>query len=203
MRLGMLGSGFRRDASDSKEECDQFYDEVVKDSGEDGDIARQSYAGLLWTKQFYHYVVADWREGDPGQPPPDRIKDVISAGTICMPAIFSRCQISGSTLVCGMGPCISHVADARVDPQFAQDQLVLLREWYMHPNGQMPAYEWAFEDVNPPVHAWACLQVYEITGKKDHQFLAVVFRNCCSILRGGSTVRTRRGKIFLAADFSV
>ena len=137
---------------------------------------------MLWSKQFYYYVVRDWLNGDPGQPaPPDRGD---AAGTewphlhnsdvISMPDKWEYPWYAAWDLA------FHCVALALVDSEFAKDQLILLlREWYMHPNGQLPAYEWALDDVNPPVHAWAAWRVYKIEKRRrgvgDRQFLERVF----------------------------
>jgi hypothetical protein len=146
-------------------------------------VARQAAAGLLWSKQFYHIDIGPWTSGDPGQPPPPEArragrnadwphlnnKDIIS-----MPDKWEYPWYAAWDLAFQMIPF------ARLDPQFAKDQLVLLlREWYMHPSGQIPAYEFAFGDVNPPVHAWAVWRVYKMTGERGHRdrvFLARCFQ---------------------------
>jgi len=146
-------------------------------------VVRQGYAGLLWTKQFYHYVVKDWLEGDPGQPaPPDERRhgrnhdwpQLYNRDVISMPDKWEYPWYAAWDLAFHM------IAFARIDPQFAKEQLVLfLREWYMQPNGQLPAYEFALGDVNPPVHAWACWRVYKMSGargKRDRVFLARCFQ---------------------------
>jgi len=146
-------------------------------------VARQAYAGLLWTKQFYHYVIKDWLGGDPEQPAPPEARmqgrnhdwiHLYNRDVISMPDKWEYPWYAAWDLAFHMLPL------ARIDPAFAKQQLVLfLREWYMHPNGQMPAYEWALSDVNPPVHAWACWRVYKITGppgNRDRLFLARVFQ---------------------------
>jgi hypothetical protein len=153
------------------------------DRGEARRVARQAYAGLLWSKQFYHYVVPDWLEGDPEQPPPPagrkagRNSDwphLFARDVLSMPDKWEYPWFAAWDLAFHMIPM------ARLDAQFAKDQLnLLLREWYLHPNGQMPAYEWNFSDVNPPVHAWACWRVYKMTGargRRDRLFLARVFQ---------------------------
>ncbi len=146
-------------------------------------VVRQSLAGLLWSKQFYHYVVKEWLEGDPGQPPPppERLSgrnhdwmQVYNADVISMPDKWEYPWYAAWDLAFHCVPL------ALVDADFAKDQLTLiLREWYMHPNGQLPAYEWALGDVNPPVHAWAAWRVYKIDKKQrgsgDLQFLERVF----------------------------
>jgi hypothetical protein len=144
---------------------------------------RQAFAGLLWSKQFYHYVVKDWLEGDPACPsPPAERKHgrnhewthLYNADVISMPDKWEYPWYAAWDLAFHCVPL------ALVDSDFAKEQLVLmLREWYMHPNGQFPAYEWAFGDVNPPVHAWAAWRVYKIDkkrrGKGDRDFLQKVF----------------------------
>ena len=144
---------------------------------------RQSFAGLLWSKQFYHYVVEDWLDGDPaGPPPPEQRKGgrnhewthLYNADVISMPDKWEYPWYAAWDLAFHCVPL------ALVDSEFAKEQLVLMvREWYMHPNGQLPAYEWAFGDVNPPVHAWAAWRVYKIEKKRrgvgDRAFLERIF----------------------------
>ncbi len=146
-------------------------------------ISRQAYAGLIWTKQFYYYVVRDWLSGDADQPtPPDARKrgrnsewrHLHAREILSMPDKWEYPWFAAWDLAFHMIPF------ARIDPLFAKQQLiVLLREWYMHPNGQLPAYEWEFCDVNPPVHAWAVWRVYKITGERgarDRAFLESAFQ---------------------------
>jgi hypothetical protein len=146
-------------------------------------VVRQAYAGLLWSKQFYLYVVKEWRNGDPANPPPpeghatSRNADwqhMHACDVLSMPDKWEYPWYAAWDLAFHMIPM------ARVDPHFAKDQLqLLLREWYMHPNGQIPAYEWNFRDVNPPVHAWACWRVYKISARKgdrDELFLERSFQ---------------------------
>ncbi|MBK7403832.1 MAG: glucosidase [Phycisphaerales bacterium] len=166
-------------------EADEFYAAKIPAhlSPEHRRVSRQAFAGLLWTKQFYHYIVHDWLAGDPNQPdpPPSRAKGrnhdwahVFSRDILSMPDKWEYPWFAAWDLAFHMVPM------ARVDPEFAKDQLVLLlREWYMHPNGQIPAYEWAFGDVNPPVHAWACWRVYQRElqeGRRDRLFLSRTFQ---------------------------
>ncbi len=164
-------------------EAGEFYDVLLAGCDASRAIMRQAYAGLLWTKQFYHYSVADWLEGDPAQPPPPASRltgrnadwtHLYNRDIISMPDNWEYPWYAAWDLAFHMIPF------AQVDPQFAKDQLVLvLREWYMHPNGEIPAYEFAFSDVNPPVHAWACWRVYKMTGPRGHRdrlFLSRVFQ---------------------------
>ncbi len=167
-------------------EADEFYASVTPRSlSADGtNVMRQALAGLLWSKQYYHYVVRDWLGGDPAQPSPpsDRKRGrnhewthLYNSDVISMPDKWEYPWYAAWDLAFHCVPL------AIVDADFAKDQLILLlREWYMHPNGQLPAYEWAFGDVNPPVHAWAALRVYQIEkkrrGKGDRAFLERVFQ---------------------------
>lgn len=162
------------------EEADAFYNTVISQSlsAEEKSVARQAYAGLVWTKQFYYYVIDAWLEGDPdGRPLPverraGRNSDwqhLFNRDVISMPDKWEYPWYAAWDLAFHMIPM------AKIDVEFAKNQLVLfLREWYMHPNGQIPAYEWALSDVNPPVHAWACWQVYKQSG--DREFLARTFQ---------------------------
>jgi hypothetical protein len=165
-------------------ETDEFYAQRCPPniSAQETSVIRQAYAGLLWSKQFYYYSVSEWLEGDPAQPAPAKGRDKIrntewkhlyNRDVISMPDKWEYPWYAAWDLAFHMIPF------ARIDPDFAKQQLLLLlREWYMHPNGQIPAYEFAFSDVNPPVHAWACWRVYKITapkGKRDRAFLARAF----------------------------
>ncbi|HEX6283923.1 MAG TPA: hypothetical protein VFZ71_03570 [Pyrinomonadaceae bacterium] len=167
-------------------EADEFYATVIPAELSDDArlVMRQSLSGLLWSKQFYHYVVDDWLEGDPATPKPPserrngrnkEWKHLYNADVISMPDKWEYPWYAAWDLAFHCIPL------ALVDSDFAKDQLVLmLREWYMHPNGQLPAYEWAFGDVNPPVHAWAAWRVYKIDKKRcgvgDTLFLKRVFQ---------------------------
>jgi hypothetical protein len=166
-------------------EADEFYERLgaAKLGEQERRVVRQGYAGLLWSKQFYHYIVSDWLEGDPGQTPPSgrrrqgrnrEWRHLYSRDVISMPDKWEYPWFAGWDLAFHMVPF------ARIDPEFAKSQLILfLREWYMHPNGQLPAYEFAFDDVNPPVHAWAAWRVYKIcgcSGERDRDFLESVFQ---------------------------
>jgi hypothetical protein len=146
-------------------------------------VVRQAHAGLLWSKQFYNYIVDDWLNGDPqGPPPPESRKSgrnadwrhVYARDVISMPDKWEYPWFAAWDLAFHM------ISFASLDPQFAKEQLVLLlREWYMHPSGKLPAYEFAFDDVNPPVHAWSCWRTYKMTGdrgERDRVFLSRTFQ---------------------------
>jgi hypothetical protein len=166
-------------------EADEFYAKIIPQnlSPDARNVQRQALAGMLWSKQFYHYDVRVWLEGDPGLPPPPpgrkqgrnhQWRHLYNGDVISMPDKWEYPWYASWDLA------FHCVALALVDPDFAKEQLtLLLREWYMHPNGQLPAYEWGFSDVNPPVHAWAAWRVYKIEkrrrGKADRGFLEKVF----------------------------
>jgi Glycosyl hydrolase family 63 C-terminal domain len=168
-----------------KREADEFYQEVSTFplSEDERNIQRQAFAGLLWSKQYYQYSVHDWLNGDPGQPAPPANRKVgrnhewiylFSEDILSMPDKWEYPWFAAWDLGFHLIPL------AMIDPDFAKLQLDrLTREWYMHPNGQLPAYEWKFSDVNPPVQAWAALQVYQIEqktcGQGDRSFLQRVF----------------------------
>jgi hypothetical protein len=166
-------------------EADEFYSRNGEGNLNDVErnVVRQAYAGLLWTKQFYHFIVEDWLEGDPGQPrPPEgrksgrdsEWKHLYSRDVLSMPDNWEYPWFAAWDLA------FHTIPFARIDGRFAKKQLgLLLREWYMHPNGQIPAYEFEFSDVNPPVHAWAACRVYKIADKKeerDRDFLESIFQ---------------------------
>jgi hypothetical protein len=179
-----FGAAFDKVFTTRKREADAFYTERIPHplGSEEHRVARQAYAGLLFSKQFYYYDVAEWQDGDPAQPapPPERRagrnrewRHLNNADVISMPDKWEYPWYAAWDLA------FHAVALAPVDPEFAKEQLVLmLREWYMHPNGQLPAYEFAFGDVNPPVHAWACWRVFKLgadRGAPDRVFLSRVF----------------------------
>ncbi|HEU4525743.1 MAG TPA: hypothetical protein VFR62_12020, partial [Gemmatimonadales bacterium] len=192
LRLGQRGAGalgiggeLDRIFEDRIREAEEFYRERLPQAATEDErrVLRQGYAGLLWSKQFYHYVVRDWLEGDPAQPaaPASRERGrntewphVYNRDVISMPDKWEYPWYAAWDLAFHMIPF------ARIDPHFAKEQLLLfLREWYMHPNGQIPAYEFAFGDVNPPVHAWAVWRVYKMTGPRggrDRLFLERAFQ---------------------------
>jgi hypothetical protein len=186
---GVLGKAFDETFTMRIREADIFHEEVAMRNGvsiKDTDmlrLQRQAHAGMLWTKQYFNIDMPKWLDGDPGQPPPPPQRKygrnhqwhhLNNEDIISMPDKWEYPWYAAWDLAFHCVPL------AQVDPDFAKNQLILfLREWYMHPNGQIPAYEWAFGDVNPPVHAWACLQVFKIdkawTGKADYSFLKRVF----------------------------
>ncbi|MEU8658227.1 MGH1-like glycoside hydrolase domain-containing protein [Actinoplanes philippinensis] len=175
-----LGDGWAAVMAARSAEADEFFAEVLPETATaaEKDVARQAVAGLMWGKQFYHFDVKQWLHGDPGNapPPPGRRYGrnhnwwhMNSFDVISMPDPWEYPWYAAWDLA------FHCVSIARVDPGFAKSQLLLLlREWYMHPNGQIPAYEWSFSDVNPPVHAWAALQVFKIDGGRDFDFLSRV-----------------------------
>ncbi|HKT60440.1 MAG TPA: hypothetical protein VJQ46_10325 [Gemmatimonadales bacterium] len=179
-----FGPGFEQLFERRIREADEFYGERLPQeaTADERRVLRQGYAGLLWSKQFYHYVVDHWAKGDPAHPmPPDARRDGRNSG---WPHVFSRDVISMPDKweypwFAAWDLAFHMIPFAEIDPHFAKEQLLLLlREWYMHPNGQIPAYEFAFGDVNPPVHAWACWRVYKMTGPKgrrDRLFLERAF----------------------------
>jgi len=182
----VFGAEFDRTFESRQRDADKFYAARMTDhdsfNGEERRVARQAYAGLLYSKQFYHLVVRNWLAGDPEQlAPPEARKsgrnrdwpNLFNRDVISMPDKWEYPWYAAWDLAFHMLPM------ARIDGEFAKDQLLLmLREWYMHPNGQLPAYEFDFGDVNPPVHAWACWRVYKMTGERgsrDRLFLRRAF----------------------------
>ena len=144
-------------------------------------VVRQAHAGLLWSKQFYHYNVADWQAGDSKEPsPPSKNRPNLDWGHIYNRDVISMPDKWEYPWYATWDLAFHMIVMAEVDPYFAKEQLILfLREWYMHANGALPAYEFNFSDVNPPVHAWACWRVYKVTaprGKRDRVFLGRVFQ---------------------------
>jgi hypothetical protein len=169
-----------------KHEADEFYADLQRDIVDDDAklVQRQAFAGMIWSKQFFYYDVPEWLAGDAAQPPPPAGRKwgrnrewthLNNADVISMPDKWEYPWYAAWDLAFHCIPL------AILDAEFAKNQLLLLtREWYMHPNGQMPAYEWAFGDVNPPVHAWATWRVFQIDRKRnggvgDIQFLERVF----------------------------
>lgn len=181
-----FSSDFDRIVAIRKQEAEKFYQRITPfPLGEDmQNVQRQAFAGMLWSKQFYYYVVEDWLRGDrnASTPPPARKKarnhewfHLNNEDILSMPDKWEYPWFAAWDLAFHAIPL------AMIDPDFAKYQLdVLTREWFMHPNGQIPAYEWAFGDVNPPVHAWATWRVYKIEqkmyGRSDRTFLERVFQ---------------------------
>jgi len=165
-------------------EADSFYSSAIKASlsPQQKLVSRQAYAGLLWSKQFYNLVQTEWAAGDstePAPPPGHALRNqdwrnIFNRDVISMPDTWEY------PYYCTWDLAFHTAAFTRIDPVFAKSQLILLlREWYTHPNGQMPAYEWNFSDVNPPVHAWAALRLYReerSAGRQDDAFLESVFQ---------------------------
>jgi hypothetical protein len=192
-------------------EADEFYAALPHQEQltvEERRVARQAYAGLLASKQFYHLVVKDWLAGDPDQPsPPEGHRNgrnhewphLFNRDIISMPDKWEYPWYAAWDLAFHMLPM------ARVDGEFAKEQLLLfLREWYMHPNGQIPAYEFAFGDVNPPVHAWACWRVYKMTGargQRDRLFLRRAFHKLLINFTWWVNRKDPQGKNLFAGGF--
>ena len=183
---GPFGVKFPEIFSQRIKEADEFYAAVAPEAPVSDvlQVQRQAFAGLLWNKQYYNYEIETWLEGDKGQPvPPEARKRGRNSD---WPYLFNRDIISMPDKweypwYASWDLAFHCVALAVIDPDYAKKQLILLlREWYMHPNGQIPAYEWNFSDVNPPVHAWASLKTYELdkqnSGKGDVVFLKRVFQ---------------------------
>jgi len=176
-----LGAGFERTLADREREADEYYAELCPEhaSKDEAAVMRQGFAGMIWSQQFYHYDIGSWLDGDPGQPPPPATRKsgrnhewrhLDNRDVIVMPDKWEYPWYASWDLA------FHSVILARIDPGAAKHQLLLLfREWYMHPSGQIPAYEWAFGDVNPPVHAWAALTLFRIDGYSDFKFLARAF----------------------------
>ncbi len=181
----VLGKGFDKVITARRKEADEFYEDLLPARRSDDEVAvhRLAMAGLLWTKQYYCFHIGEWLDGDPASPPPASGRRGIRNGdwrhlgntdVISMPDGWEYPWYAAWDLAFHMIPM------AQVDAEFAKEQLILLcREWYMHPNGQLPAYEWGFDDTNPPVHAWAAYRVFKIdakrTGTKDYVFLERIF----------------------------
>jgi Glycosyl hydrolase family 63 C-terminal domain len=180
-----FGPAFGQTLQSRRDEANDFYATVTpRELSIDGRaVMRQAFAGMLWSKQYYHYVVRDWLQGDSKMPPPpaERLDGrnhewthLYNADIISMPDKWEFPWYAAWDLAFHCLPL------ALVDSHYAKEQLVLMtREWYMHPNGQLPAYEWALGDVNPPVQAWAAWRVYKIEqkrrGKPDRAFLERIF----------------------------
>ncbi len=176
-----FGPEFDQVVAKRKAEADEFYAELTPpDAGADQAlIMRQAFAGMLWSKQLFYYDVARWLDGDPAQPPPperrktgrnSRWRSFDAFDIMSMPDKWEYPWFAAWDLA------FHCVALAHVDPAFAKYQLILLcREWFQHPDGALPAYEWDFSDVNPPVQAWAALEVFAVDGGTDIDFLSRIF----------------------------
>jgi hypothetical protein len=178
---GALGREFAAVAAQRKAEADEFYAELTPSAAtaDEASVMRQAFAGMLWCKQLYYYDVTRWLDGDPAQPPPpgtrlngrnSRWRSFNAFDLMSMPDKWEYPWFAAWDL------SFHCVALAHVDPAFAKYQLILLcREWFQHPGGALPAYEWDFGDVNPPVQAWAALEVFAVDGGRDLDFLSRIF----------------------------
>ena len=176
-----LGSGFDTVVKQRQAEADEFYAELTPEGAKPDEamVMRQAFAGMLWCKQLYNYDVARWLDGDPTQPAPppgrrggrnSKWRNFDSFDLMSMPDKWEYPWFAAWDLA------FHCVTLTHVDPAFAKYQLILLcREWFQNPNGALPAYEWDFGDVNPPVQAWAALEVFAIDGGRDFDFLSEVF----------------------------
>lgn len=201
---------FEKCFEDRIAEANQYYAQRIPESQTDQRrvIMRQAYAGLLWTKQFYHYSVRTWLDGDPNGIPasPSRKegrnsdwRHLFNRDVISMPDKWEYPWYAAWDLAFHMVPM------ANLDTHFAKEQMILfLREWYMHPSGQIPAYEWHLGDVNPPVHAWGVWQVYKATGpprNRDKEFLARAFQKLLINFTWWVNRKDPRGKNIFAGGF--
>jgi hypothetical protein len=176
-----FGAQFGRVVAQRSGEADEFYTELTPAaaSADEAMVMRQAFAGMLWCKQFYYYDVPRWLDGDPDQPtpPPSRLagrnarwRSFDAFDIMSMPDKWEYPWFAAWDLA------FHCVTLAHIDPAFAKYQLILLcREWFQHPGGALPAYEWDFGDVNPPVQAWAALEVFAVDGSRDLEFLSRVF----------------------------
>jgi hypothetical protein len=169
-----LGGKWERVLAECSAEADALYSQLGA-AGARGTVLRQALVGMQWSKQFFHYDVERWLDGDPTQPPPPAERragrnaawrHLVNGDVLSMPDTWEYPWFAAWDLAFHTLPL------ALIDPEFAKQQLLLLCEpRYMHPNGQLPAYEWNFSDVNPPVHAWAARRVFELDGSRDIEFL--------------------------------
>ncbi len=181
MRRLALGAEFDRVVATRRAEADEFYAELTprESSDDEAMVMRQAFAGMLWSKQLFYYDVARWLDGDPGQPtpPPERRtgrnshwRNFDAFDIMSMPDKWEYPWFAAWDLG------FHCVTLAHVDPAFAKYQLILVcREWFQHPSGTLPAYEWNFSDVNPPVQAWAALEVFAVDEGRDLEFLSRIF----------------------------
>ncbi len=202
--------GFATTFAARQAECDEFYQQIIPQSlnRDQQQVMRQAYAGLLWTKQFYHYIVDTWLQGDPVGPAalPHRgdirngeWRHLFNRDILSMPDKWEYPWYAAWDSAFHMLPF------ARLDSHFAKEQLLLfLREWYMHPNGQIPAYEWHFSDVNPPVHAWGVWEVYQLSGppgERDKLFLSRAFQKLIINFTWWVNRKDPRGRNIFAGGF--
>lgn len=205
-----FGTDFEQVMTLRRQEADEFYGSRFTDYVEQEavNVARQASAGLLWSKQFYYYSVREWLTGDENQPVPPRERlegrnndwqHIFNRDIISMPDKWEYPWYAAWDLAFHMLPM------AEIDPEFAKSQLLLfMREWYMHPSGQIPAYEFNFCDVNPPVHAWACWRVYKITaakGERDLTFLKRAFHKLILNFTWWVNRKDPQGKNLFAGGF--
>ncbi|MEM6474329.1 MAG: glucosidase, partial [Planctomycetota bacterium] len=209
-REAAFGDSFEEVFQQRKKEADDYYQTRIPDSVPDcrRAVMRQAYAGLMWTKQFYHYVVDTWLEGDSnGVSFSEHRKfgrnsdwrHLFNRDVISMPDKWEYPWYAAWDLAFHVVPI------AHLDPKFAKDQMILfLREWYMHPSGQIPAYEWHLDDVNPPVHAWGVWQVYKASGPqggRDREFLARAFQKLLLNFTWWVNRKDPRGKNIFSGGF--
>ncbi len=204
-----FGSEFEEIFAIRQQEADTFYQEIAPAvyGTDQGNVLRQALAGMLWSKQYYRYEVETWLEGDTVAAPPQRKQGrnrqwghLASEEILSMPDTWEYPWFAAWDLAFHALPL------AMVDAEFAKQQLdVITREWYMHPNGQLPAYEWNFSDVNPPVHAWAAWRVYKIeqknTGQGDRAFLERVFQKLLLNFTWWVNRKDREGKNVFEGGF--
>ncbi|MCW2986665.1 MAG: glucosidase [Conexibacter sp.] len=205
---GDLGRSWTSTLTRRAKEADGFYASLAPAATPDEHaVMRQAFGGMLWSKQYYHYDVERWLAGDPGQPepPPERLaakarnagwRHVDNRDIISMPDTWEYPWFAAWDLAFH---CITL---AHVDPAFAKAQLRLItREWYMHPNGQLPAYEWNFGDVNPPVHALAALAVYQLDGATDREWLQRLFHKLLLGFTWWANVKDPEGNLLFGGGF--
>lgn len=179
---GWAGDRFASLMALREREADEFYAALAPEgtSADARDVMRRAFAGMIWCKQFFRYDVSRWLDGDPDEPPPPpghkhvrnmHWRNLDAYDVLSMPDSWEYPWFAAWDLA------FHTVVFAHIDPEYSKYQLMLmLREWYMHPNGALPAYEWNFDDINPPVHAWAAIRVFEIDGSRDIDFLERVFQ---------------------------
>ena len=196
----LLAADFDDTMTARRAEADAFYADLRRADATDDEamVMRQAFAGMLWSKQYYAYDVARWLDGDPSSPPPppERLtgrnsswRHFDAADILSMPDKWEYPWFAAWDLA------FHAVTLAHVDPAFAKYQLlVMCREWFQHPNGALPAYEWSFDDVNPPVHALAAMEVWRIDGRRDTEFLDPDLPQAAAELHVVAEPRGRRGQ---------